>query len=113
MFDLARYFLPYQIRWIRSEAPLHIGEKSRRIGWTYANAFRAVDRRLRLETDLFHSTTDLTAAREFIEDCHRWARLCNVVAKDCGLKTIDESGLQAFVLRFSNGSKILAGSSNP
>src|SRR3954468_10858755 len=114
MRDLAEYFLPYQMRWIRNDSAIVIGEKARRIGWTYAGAFRAVARRLMLGTDLFFSSADLTAAREFIEDCHRWARVFRVVATDLGQQSIDESGgLLAFVLRFENGAKVVAGSSNP
>src|SRR3954471_4493443 len=114
MRDLAEDFLPYQIRWIRNDSAIVIGEKARRIGWTYASAFRAVARRLLLGTDLFFSSADLTAAREFIEECHRWARVFRVVATDLEQQSIDETeGLLAFVLRFENGAKVVAGSSNP
>src|SRR4051812_28012874 len=114
MRDLAEYFLPYQIRWIRNDSAIVIGEKARRIGWTYASAFRAVARRMSLGTDLFFSSADLTAAREFVEECHRWARVIRVVAEDLGQRSIDEAdGMLAFVLRFENGSKVVAGSSNP
>src|SRR3954454_10409476 len=114
MRDLAEYFLPYQMRWIRNDSAILIGEKARRIGWTYASAFRAVARRLLLGSDLFFSSADLTAAREFVEECHRWARVFRVVATDLGQQSIDETGgLLAFVLRFENGAKVVAGSSNP
>jgi len=113
MPDLLDYFLPYQRRWITAGDPIVVGEKSRRIGWTYASSFRAVQRRLKLETDLFYSSADLSAAREFVDDCQRWARVFKAVAKP-GEQTIDEAdGMRAFVLRFQNGSKIVAGSSNP
>ena len=109
-----KFFLPYQLAWIRSDAPIAIGEKSRRIGWTFASAYRAVQRRVKLETDLFYSSADLGAAREFIEYCERFARVHNATAKDLGSQVIDEeSGVTAFVLRFSNGARIVAGSSNP
>lgn len=110
---LQRYFLPYQMRWIRDGSAISIAEKSRRIGWTYASAFRAVERRVILRTDLFYTSTDLTAAREFIEDCCRWARIFQVAAEDLGERAIDESEINAFVLRFENGARIVAGSSNP
>src|SRR5687768_3767797 len=107
-------FLPYQLAWIGSPAPIAIGEKSRRIGWTYASAFRAVDRRLKFKTDLFYSSADLGAAREFIEYCERFARLSNATAKNLGTQIIDErEGVTALVLRFSEGQRIVAGSSNP
>lgn len=111
--DLRGYFLPYQIRWICDEHSVAVAEKSRRIGWTYASAFRAVDRRLRLGTDLFYTSADLTAAREFVEDCCRWARAFRAAADDLGERVIDEADMTAFVLRFANGARIVAGSSNP
>ena len=49
MEPLIRHFLPYQIAWIRSGARIAIGEKSRRIGWTYASAYRAVQQSLGLQ----------------------------------------------------------------
>src|SRR5687767_9897799 len=94
------HFLPYQRAWIACEAPVAIGEKARRIGWTYASAYRAVQRRLERETDLFYTSADRTAAREFVEECLRWARAFNSVAIDLGEQMIDErDGVSAFVLR--------------
>jgi phage FluMu gp28-like protein len=108
------HFLPYQRAWIACPAPMAVGEKARRIGWTYASAFRAVQRRLERETDLFYTSADLSAAREFVEECQRWARAFNEVATDLGSQVIDEhDGITAFVLRFRSGAKIVAGSSNP
>jgi phage FluMu gp28-like protein len=107
--------LPYQQRWVEDQARVAIGEKSRRIGWSFASAMRAVDRRLFEGTDLYYTSADLSAAREFIEACGRWARAYNAVADDLGSQVIDErEGITAFVLRFPhNGARIVAGSSNP
>jgi phage FluMu gp28-like protein len=108
------HFLPYQRAWIACDAPLAIGEKARRIGWTYASAYRAVKRRLKLGSDLFYNSADLTSAREFVEECQRWARTFNELATDMGEQILDEQdGLRAFVLRFKSGARIVAGSSNP
>jgi phage FluMu gp28-like protein len=109
-----KHFLPYQLAWIRSDAPAALAEKSRRIGWTYASAYRAVFRRLTLGTDLFYSSADLGAAREFVGYCERFARAFNETARDAGEQVIDErDGVTALVLRFANGARIVAGSSNP
>jgi phage FluMu gp28-like protein len=108
------HFLPYQQAWIRCPASLAIAEKARRIGWTYASAFRAVQRRLECETDLFYTSADHSAAREFIEECLRWSRVFDELATDLGSQVIDErDGISAFVIRFKNGARIVAGSSNP
>jgi phage FluMu gp28-like protein len=114
MNDLSGLLLPYQKRWVRAPEPVAVGEKSRRIGWTYASAFRAVERRLARGTDLFYTSADVTAAREFIETCQRWARVFKATAEDLGVQVIDEqAGVTAFVLRFENGAKLMAGSSSP
>src|SRR5207253_2477356 len=108
MFDPRTHFLPYQLAWIADDSPVAIGEKSRRIGWTYASAFRAVERRLRLGTNLYYTSADLTAAREFIDYCKFWAGVWQAHAEEL---PFDDNTL---MLRFPhNDSAILAGSSNP
>lgn len=108
------YFLPYQQRWIDETAQVAIAEKSRRIGFTYAESYRSAERRIKLGTDhLFASRTKETSA-EFIGYCKMWARVFQVVAEDLGEQVIDrESDLKAHVLRFANGARILALSSHP
>src|SRR2546423_6256554 len=108
------YFLPYQVRWINDASPVAIGEKSRRIGWTYASSYRAVDRRVRLGTNLYFSSADLSTAREFVDYCRRWAELMNFTARQSTEENlIDDERITSFVLTFTNGAKIVAGSSNP
>src|SRR3954468_14802067 len=110
-----KHLLPYQQAWVRDPSPIAIGEKSRRIGWTYASAYRAVQRRVFNEGDLFHTSADLSATREFIEQCKHWVNVFKAVADDMGTQVIDErEGITALVLRFRhNGARIVAGSSNP
>jgi len=65
----SRLFLPYQRAWIREGAKLAILEKSRRIGADYTDAWAAVSSRItgaRTE-DLWYSSADETAAREYME----------------------------------------------
>lgn len=123
------YFLPYQLEWINDPSPLSIAEKSRRIGWTYAESYRAVQDRVAADEagkkrDLFYSSADLTAAREFSEYCHNWCRVFNTVAdqaegeetvaiEDEAGKVIDERKIFTLRLTFRKGSKIVIGSSNP
>lgn len=114
MSGMLDYFLPFQIAWIEEAAPFAGGEKSRRIGWTYASSFRAVQRRVQKKGNLFYSSADLTAAKEFIDYCRMWAGVFNVVAKEGQEEQIiDEDRITTLVLTFDNGTRIVAGSSNP
>jgi phage FluMu gp28-like protein len=118
------YFLPYQKAWIDEAAPMALGEKSRRIGWTYASSFRAVQRRVEGKCNLYFSSADYTAGREFIDYCRTWCEVFNAVATfsegdetvpemDEAGKVIDERKIHTMNLTFANGTKIVAGSSNP
>ena len=111
--ELSSTFLPYQVRWILDDRPVAVAEKSRRIGWTFASAYRAVERRLRVGTNLYYTATDLSAAREFVEECCRWAARFKEQVEDEGEQPIDDAGMSAFVVRFRNGARVVAGSSNP
>lgn len=111
---------PYQIAWLRDTAPLAIGEKSRRIGWTWTQALGVVLMLAGRPAEpkpltYWHSSADLTASGEFIRDCSEWAGMTQAVAQASdGPEIIDETdGISAFVLRFANGTKVVAGSSNP
>lgn len=108
------YFLPDQVKWITCDEQIALWEKSRRIGASYVEAYRSVERRVRLKTHHYFSSADLTAAKEFIDYCAMWAKVFNVVAKNLGEVVIDEAdGVKAFVLEFENGARVVAGSSNP
>jgi phage FluMu gp28-like protein len=110
---------PYQLAWLRDAAPLAIGEKSRRIGWTWTQALAVVlmlaDRPADRPLSYWHSSADMTASSEFIRDAADWAALSNKVAVASGAPEFvdEERDVSAHVLRFANGSKIVAGSSNP
>lgn len=107
---------PFQVAWARDREPLAIGEKSRRIGWTWTQALVAVmDRVDGTKGDYWHSSADMTASAEFIQECAGWAAMFNAVAtiSDAPIVIDEEHGISAFVMRFANGRKIVAGSSNP
>jgi len=111
--DVIKHLLPYQSYWFHDNHSIAYAEKSRRIGWTYASAMRAVHRRLHLGTDLFYTSADLTAAAEFMESCRHFSRLFDSLSTDIGEQVVDDTGITALVIRFSNGARIVAGSSNP
>jgi phage FluMu gp28-like protein len=105
---------PFQKRWLADRAALAIGEKSRRIGWTWTQALGAVLDRVEGNSDYFHSSADMTASTEFIEDCADWAKMVNAVAVvEDEKEVIGDEEINTLVMRFANGNKIVAGSSNP
>jgi len=107
-------FCPFQIDWIREVAPFSIDEKSRRVGATWAQAFSATMGRLEGRENLYHSSIDETASREFISYCADWARMANAVAKVSeGVELVGEREIHTRTIEFENGRKIVAGSSNP
>jgi phage FluMu gp28-like protein len=110
---LSRHLLPYQKAWVTGTEGVALAVKSRRIGWTYASACRAVYRRLLRGRHLYYTSADLSTSREFVEECLRWAGVFDAAAEDLGEQVISDDGKTAFVLRFANGAKIVAGSSSP
>ena len=78
--------LPYQQEWIADKSPLKIGEKSRRIGLTWAEA---ADAALEVASDrsaggqncyYLGYNKDMTV--EFIQACAMWARAYNLAAAE-------------------------------
>ncbi len=110
----APYFLPYQQRWIDDDASTAVIEKSRRVGITFAEAYRSVERRVAYGTDHYFASRDFESAKLFIEDCAKFARVIGVVAEDLGVQVIDEDrDIKAHVIRFENGAKIMGLTSSP
>lgn len=109
------YFLPYQKRWLEDKSPVKIWEKSRRIGATYVQAFEDVTDSLENDNyKVYFSSADITAAKEYIDYCSKWAKTYNAAAQLLGEVLLDEEkGVKALVVEFENGSKIHALSSNP
>ncbi len=108
------YFLPYQQAWIDDDASTALIEKSRRIGITFAEAYRSVERRIQLGSDHYFASRDFESAKLFIEDCAKFARVFGVVAEDMGVQVIDEDkDIKAHVIRFASGAKIMGLTSSP
>ncbi len=109
------FFLPYQIKWLNDNSKIKIWEKSRRIGATYVQSyedvFDCINKRV---PAVWFSSADESAAREYIDYCKQWATLFHIAAKDLGEQILDkEKDIKAYVIQFSNGTKIHALSSNP
>ena len=111
------YFLPYQEDWLRDTSRLKIAEKSRRIGWTYVQAYEdTVDAAKAGGMDVWFTSADLSAAREYIRYVEQWAKLLNKAARNLGEVVLEgegEKAVKAFVVEFANGKRIHALSSNP
>lgn len=111
------YFLPYQEAWLRDESRMKICEKSRRIGWTYVQAYEdARDAGRDQGVDVWFSSADMTAAREYIRYVEQWSKLLNLAAKPLGeilLETDGDKDITAFAVQYANGKRVNALSSNP
>ena len=110
------YFLPYQAKWLADKSRLKIVEKSRRIGLTYVQSYEDVRDAAPDEgaVDVWFSSADESAAKEYILYCGQWAKLLNIAAEDLGEVVIDsDKDIKALVIQFANGKRIHGLSSNP
>lgn len=124
----SRYFLPYQMSWIMDDSRMRLAEKSVRIGWTFCDAFKNVRKRLRHPNrDYLFATKDQASAFEYVDTCKKFCEIYNLtktilshgidtmrvpisdLAKDKGLTEEIKIGY----IKFDNGSRIIAFSSNP
>jgi len=134
---LAKYFLPHQIHWIQAEDAIHaqrrqvfaLAEKSVRIGWTHADSFKNVRKRLRhRERDYLYATRDYQSALEYMRQAHKFVELFNFAqaivsqgeeymkvnrldADDRPTGFTDE--IKVGYIKFDNGSCIRAFSAHP
>ena len=110
-----KHFLPYQLAWLKDRSRIKLWEKSRRIGATYVQSYEDVEDCIKKEVpDVWFSSADETAAREYIDYCAMWSKIFNVVARDLGQVVIDEDkGIKALVIEYPDGRRIHGLSSNP
>ncbi len=113
--NLSRYFLPYQIAWLLDESPFKIWEKTRRGGMTYVQSYEDVRDAVAGRWDVWFSSADETAAREYILYCERWAKLFKMAAQQFNETVFEDTGkpIAVFSIRFTNGKRITALSSSP
>lgn len=111
-----KLFLPYQERWLRDRSRFKIVEKSRRVGFTYVQAYEDVTDAAPNTgaVDVWFSSADETAAKEYINYCAGWAKLLDIGARDFGESLIDkEEDLKSFWINFASGKRITALTSSP
>ena len=123
--------------WIQAEKAIHdqrkqvvaLAEKSVRIGWTYADAFKNVRKRLWFkDRDYLFATKDYPSALEYIRQCYKFAEIFNLTRtitshgeESLRVNRPDEHGrpsaftedLKIGIIKFDNGSRIIAFSANP
>jgi len=126
------YFLPYQVSWIYAEDPFHqrkqqvfaLVEKSVRIGWTYADAFKNVRKGLRFKNrDYLFATKDYPSALEYMRIAKEFADICDLTkaivshGEEYLKAPADSSGLtrelKMSYIKFDTGSRIIAFSAHP
>ena len=134
---LAKHFMPHQVAWIQAEKAIHrqrkqavaLAEKSVRIGWTYADAFKNVRKRLWFKNrDYLFATKDYPSALEYVRQCYKFAEVFDLTRgitshgeESLSVNRLDEHGhpssfteeVKVGVIRFDNGSRIIAFSANP
>jgi phage FluMu gp28-like protein len=134
---LAKHFTPYQVNWILAEDALHaagkqvyaLAEKSIRIGWTFADGFKNVRKRLLFKKrNYLFATKDLPSALEYMTQVYAFAELFDLTGSILShgeeylkIPRVDEHGhptafteeIKVGVIKFDTGSRIIAFSSNP
>lgn len=113
--------LPYQRRWIADDSALKLGEKSRRIGLTFAECIDVVSSRMdgSRRLDYWYSSADESAAREFAEEAARLVRgLGQAVEIITDVQIVDAKDCKVFRIDFPTGAranrpKLVSMSSNP
>ena len=111
-------FLSYQKKFINDDNQFIVCEKSRRIGITYASAFKAtrdIAKRNVKGNKVWFSSADLTVSEEFIDYVQFFARYIGAAAEYVGEILVDkETDMTARCVRFKKyGGEINAISSNP
>lgn len=113
---LDTYFMPYQIRWLQDRSRLKIVEKSRRVGFTYVQSYEDMLDAARADNplDVWFSSADESAAKEYIRYVAQWARIFRIAATELGETVISrDDDIKALTVEFATGKRINALTSNP
>ena len=113
---LNKYFLSYQIAWLLDDSLFKIWQKTRRGGMTYVQSYEDVRDAVANLWDVWFSSADETAAKEYIIYCEKWTKLFKRAAKRLAdVTVIDDTGkpISVFQIKFSNGRRITALTSSP
>lgn len=111
--------LPYQITWQEDESPIRIGEKSRRVGFSWNIAAEASLEASEIDgCDAWYVGYNKEMAQEFIRDVAFWSRNFNLICTDIEEEELFEDGrddkaILTYTVRFASGFRITALSSRP
>ncbi len=114
--------LPYQQAWVADTSPLKVAEKSRRTGFTWAeaadDALTAASDKRAGGMNVYYIGYNQDMAIEYIEACAMWARAFNYVADQVeeGIweDSDDDKHIKTYTIRFpKSGYRIVALSSRP
>lgn len=103
----------YQAKFLEDAADNILVEKGRQIGLSEYAALKAVRASVKqgATLDWWVCSRDLGAAKQFIDDCKKWAEIYNLGAGKLGQEIIE--GETVFTITFATGVTIHALSSNP
>ena len=109
-----KFFLPYQIAWIRDESRIKLMEKSRQIGMSWTTAYALVRRHCAglSRHDTWVSSRDELQAKLFIDDCRKFADILGIAISEVSNSRVDSSA-DARSIGFADGTRIWSLSSNP
>lgn len=114
---LSHYWLPYQENWIRDESRAKLGEKSRRVGLTFAEEYRRVERIARqgARYDAYITSKDEGLAKQFIRECKMHAQAFHIGQMETGEEVFGKGkeAATAYTLEAATGRRIYSLSSNP
>jgi len=111
--------LPYQQAWVADQSPVKVGEKSRRVGFSWAeagdDALTAGSMPGAGGMDCWYVGYNQDMAKEFIRDVADWARQYNLVAGEVQEEYLkdEDKDILTFVVRFASGYRVTALSSRP
>lgn len=120
--DLPAVLLPYQQEWIADDSQLKVGEKSRRIGLTWAeaadNVLIAAADKAAAGQNVYYIGYNQDMGLEYIEACAMWAKAFNYAAGEVeeGIweEDSEDKHIKTFTIRFpESGHRIVALSSRP
>jgi len=108
--------LPYQRRWLADQSLIKIAEKSRRIGFSWADAADSALEAAKINgVDTFYIGYNIEMAQQYIKDVAYWAKAYQLSVSDFEESVIEENGRNIFTytIHFLSGYKVAALSSRP